>query len=158
MSESEKIAQETVLDHDSLELLGSSATSVDIPQQRLAPLRERVMQRIDHNEMPATPYLTIRGNDGPWVEIAPLIEKKVLHVDQRNCTESYLLRLQPGAEPSQHQHDEDEMCIVLEGDVSIGDVHLKAGDYHFARKGSSHAAASTVNGALIFLQTGLAAA
>lgn len=149
---------EKVLDQESLELLGTATAIANVPRDRMASLRARVMQNVDNEITPRPGFLTIREDEGPWIEIAPLVEKKVLNIDRKNGTESYLLRLRPGAAPSQHDHDEDELCIVLEGDVSFDDINLEAGDYHFAPKGSSHGVASTTNGAVIFLQTGLAAA
>jgi len=97
--------------------------------------------------------VTIRADEGQWIEIEPLLERKLLKVDHETGIESYLLRLQPGAAPQRHQHDADELCLVLEGDVSFDDIHLRAGDYHCARKGSWHGRASTVQGALLFLQS-----
>lgn len=158
MSTTDETGQETVLDRESLELLGSATANANVPRDRLASLRERVMQNVDDENTPAASFLTIREDEGPWVQIAPLVEKKVLHIDRKGSKESYLLRLQPGAVLEQHQHDDDELCIVLEGDVSFDDVYLKIGDYHFASKGSSHGVANTINGAVVFLQTGLAAA
>lgn len=149
---------EAVLDQDTLELLGSAPASADVPAQRMAQLRSRVMHRVDEETAISNPYLTIRSDDGPWIEIEPRMEKKVLSVNKETGIESYLLRLHPGASPDRHRHDEDELCIVLEGDVSFDDVHLEAGDFHLARKGTWHGRASTVNGALIFLQSGVTAA
>lgn len=158
MSKLEKITTNSTLDQNSLELLGDPAVYAELPIERLAVLRTRVLQRIDNETTPAAAFLTIRSDEGDWIEIAPLVEKKILSIDRDSGTESYLLRLQPGAAPGQHCHDVDELCIVLEGDVSFDDVYLKAGDFHLARKGSSHGVANTVNGAVIFLQSGLAAA
>ncbi len=157
MTESNKSRQKDMLDIESLELLGNAAARADLGTARISQLRERVMQRID-DEAKLSSFLTIRAGDGPWIEIGPLMEKKVLHENHETGIESYLLRLRPGASPDGHLHDDDELCIVLEGDVSFDDVHLKVGDYHFARKGSWHGPASTVNGALLFLQSGLVAA
>ena len=159
MTESRKLDRGDVLDQATLELLGSAQVRADVvPSQHLARLRDRVMKRVDDEAATASPYITIRGDDGPWIETAPLVEKKVLTVNNETGIESYLLRLHPGASPDRHLHEEDELCIVLEGDVSFDDVHLKAGDFHLARKGSWHGRASTVNGALIFLQSGVTAA
>ena len=155
MTESDKVNREQVLDRETLELLGSAPATADLPAQRLAQLRDTVLRRIDEEQALATPYVTIREDEGAWIEIAPLTTKKILNVNRATGIESYLLRLLPGAAPERHQHDQDELCIVLEGDVSFDDIHLKAGDYHYARKGSWHGCASTVHGALIFLQSGV---
>jgi len=158
MTESGKLNQEQVLDRDTLELLGSAPALAELPAQRLAQLRDRVLRRVDEEQALSTPYVTIRGDEGAWIEIAPLMTKKILNVNRATGIESYLLRLLPGAAPERHQHDQDELCIVLEGDVSFDEIHLKAGDYHYARKGSWHGRASTVHGALLFLQSGVTTA
>ena len=155
MTESSKPDREAILDQDTLELLGSAPARADLPAQRLAQLRDRVLRRVDEEQALSTPYVTIREEEGAWIEVAHLMTKKILNVNRATGIESYLLRLLPGAAPERHQHDEDELCIVLEGDVSFDDIHLKAGDYHYARKGSWHGRASTVHGALIFLQSGV---
>ena len=157
MTESDKLNRDQVLDRDTLELLGSAPARADLPAQRLAQLRDRVLHRIDEEQALATPYVTIREDDGAWIEFAPLMTKKILNVNRATGIESYLLRLLPGAVLGRHQHDQDELCLVLEGDVSFDEVHLKAGDFHFACKGSWHGRASTVHGALLFLQSGVAA-
>ena len=158
MIESGKMSHETVLDQDTLELIGSATANAAVSAERMAPLRDRVMQRVDEDLALSSLFLTIRADEGTWIEISPLAEKKTLSVDTNTGAESFLLRLHPGALLEQHHHAKDEMCIVLEGDVSFDDIHLKVGDYHLARKGSSHGAASTVHGALLFLQSGYAAA
>ena len=135
-----------VLDQDVLALLGAATLPADLPRDRMQQLRTKVIAKLDADTGLTSPYLTIRANDGTWIELEPLLEKKVLDVDD-NGIESYLLRMQPGATTGRHQHDSDELCIVLEGDVSFDDVHLTVGDCHIARKGSWHGTASTVHGA-----------
>ena len=158
MTKSGYADRQAVLDQDTLELLGSAPASAHVPAQRMAQLRSRVMRRVDEETAKSNPYITIAAGEGQWIEIEPRMEKKVLNVNKETGIESYLLRLHPGANPDRHRHDDDELCIVLEGDVSFDDVHLKAGDFHLARKGSWHGRASTVNGALLFLQSGVSAA
>ena len=155
MTESDQVNQEQVLDRETLELLGSAPATADLHAQRLAQLRDTVLRRVDEEQALATPHVTIRGDEGAWSDLMPLVAKKILNVNLKTGIESYLMRLLPGATVEKHRHDEDELCIVLEGDVSIGDIHLKAGDYHYARKGSWHERASTVHGALLFLQSGV---
>ena len=158
MTEGFKPDRNEVLDQDTLELLGSAPARADIASEQSARLRDRVMKRVQGEAALASPFITIRGNEDRWIEVEPLVEKKVLRVNHETGIESYLLRLKPGAAPGRHQHDEDELCVVLEGDVSFDDISLEAGDFHFARKGSWHGRASTVNGALLFLQSAVPSA
>ena len=40
-------------------------------------------------------------------------------------------------------------ALVLEGDLSFGELNLKAGDFHVATPSSSHPPGRTVNGCLV---------
>ncbi|MEN8133275.1 MAG: cupin domain-containing protein [Pseudomonadota bacterium] len=103
----------------------------------------------------STDFITLRADEG-WFELAPKIEKKVLHIDHEAGTESYLLRVQPGAEVPPHTHAGDELCVVLEGEVTYeGGLRLQAGDYHMAKRGSTHQHARSETGALVYLQGAL---
>ena len=46
-----------------------------------------------------------------------------------------------------------EECLVLEGDLIMGDLKLLPGDFHLAAKGSAHPSATTVSGCLLYLST-----
>ena len=81
MTDSNKRRQKDVLDRESLELLGNAAAQADLGTARLSQLRERVMQRVAE-EATLSSFLTIRAGDGEWIEIGPLMEKKVLHYAQ----------------------------------------------------------------------------
>ena len=58
----------------------------------------------------------------------------------------------PGATLPPREHITDEECLMLEGEVMVGDIRLSAGDYHFAQKGSQHGLATTQTGGLAFLR------
>lgn len=150
MTDSSRPDKEEVLDQDVVGVVASAIAPGRHSPERLRRLRERVMSRID--ESAPSMLETIRGSEGEWIELQPQIEKKLLHFDEETGVESYLLRLQPGAKPMSHEHDSDELCVVLEGDLSFGDLRLEAGDFHYARKGSRHVDMSTVDGAVLFLQ------
>ncbi len=148
-----------VLDEQSLQLLGDAPAAVETEQIQMQNLRDRVMHRVDDHIASKTRSLfTVRNHDGDWIEIEPKIKKKVLFTNPETGTESYLLRLESNAEAPAHFHQHDEHCLVLEGDLSFGDIHLQSGDYHFAPAGSEHAPVSTSAGALLYIQTGESAA
>ncbi len=144
-----------VLDEQTLQLLAEAPSSLNVSQERMQRLRHRVMERVDDAIAKASQsFLTIRADDGPWIEIAPKIKKKVLFANPETGTESYLLKADPGAEAPPHAHDHDEHCLVLEGEVTFGDgIHLRAGDYHFAPRGSVHGIAHTDVGVVVYIQT-----
>jgi anti-sigma factor ChrR (cupin superfamily) len=134
------------------ELLGSlmlALTPIEPPRKDI--LRQRVIERIQE---PADTHdhdtITIRAQSGVWTELVPGVRMKRLHRD--GVARSYLLRLEPGAALPEHRHEGDEECIVLEGEVFLGDVRVAAGDFHVARGGTTHAKLSSANGALLFIR------
>lgn len=148
-----------VLSEDELMLLSSAAAAIDnldTGSKRMQSLREKIMAQVDEQKpVNKLDLLTIRADSGDWKNLSDKIRKKVLHVDEQSGIETFLLKIEAGAKDAPHIHSSDEHCIVLEGDVSFGDVHLKAGDYHMAQKGSRHDEAYSVHGALLYIQTGL---
>jgi anti-sigma factor ChrR (cupin superfamily) len=106
----------------------------------------------------AAEHLTIRADAGEWIRVAPGVRMKLLRED--DMTRSYLLRMRAGAALPAHDHDLDEECMVLEGDVWLGEVHARAGDFHLARRDLAHGEIRSEAGCLLFLrgQKGYAAA
>jgi hypothetical protein len=75
----------------------------------------------------------------------------VLFEDPVAKRRSILVRALPGSNYASHLHDEGhEECLVLEGDLIMGDLKLLPGDYHIAAKGSTHPAATTISGCLLY--------
>jgi quercetin dioxygenase-like cupin family protein len=96
---------------------------------------------------------TIRAGEG-WVEFMPGIEFKMLYRDETTGARSLLARLDPGVAMPAHDHGFPEECLVLQGEITIGDITVCAGDYHFAAKGARHGTLTTRTGALLFLRAG----
>ncbi len=155
MSKKTLTKYDDVLDEETLRLLGDAPAPLDVSPERMQRLRDRIMQKIDDDIAQASQaFLTVRTDDGDWVEIAPKISKKVLYANSETGAESYLLKADPGAEAPPHSHEHDEHCVVLEGAFTFGEgIYLKAGDYHFAPRGSEHGIASTDIGVLVYIQT-----
>ncbi|MCB1770707.1 MAG: cupin domain-containing protein [Candidatus Competibacteraceae bacterium] len=99
---------------------------------------------------PAT--VTVRGREGEWRMLAPGLQIKLLLVDREAGFQSFLLRLAPGCQLPAHDHQIVEECLLLEGDMLIGDCAYAAGDYHAALPGSRHAPISTRNGGIVFIR------
>ncbi len=135
--------------------LAKALKPIPPPLAKAASLRSRVMDKIaEEKRTSAIQFLTMRADEG-WFELAPKIEKKILNVDREAGTESYLLRVQPGAVAPPHSHARTELCVVLQGEIDIGDTHLKAGDFHMASAGTKHGPASSQTNALVFIQGAL---
>jgi quercetin dioxygenase-like cupin family protein len=112
-------------------------------------VRRSVVMRIAEASTPQ--HRTVAADSDGWQAFLDRIEIKVLHESQG--TLSYLLRLQPGATLPAHRHSQDEECVVLDGEIRIGDVLVvQKNGYHLARAGAFHAQITTDSGALIFLR------
>lgn len=135
------------------ELMGSLAEAITPaapPDNRASALKSRVMARIHGKQ--AFDLMTIRANEGEWITLLPGIEKKILSKGGNDQVQSFLLKMAPGTTLPPHEHLFDEECLMLEGEAMIGDLHLSAGDYHFAKKGSKHDVVTTKTGAIAFLR------
>lgn len=116
--------------------------------ERAARLRTRILEQAHASTLP-DPHLTVRAQEHRWHNVAPGIDMKLLR--RATDTASYLLRLAPGMSVPGHDHPVDEECLVLEGDVWLGNTHAFAGDYHLARRGIPHGVIHTETGCLLFL-------
>jgi quercetin dioxygenase-like cupin family protein len=138
-------------------------------ERRLAPLAESVppapppagaraaIERRLEAEFSAEGSRTIRADSGDWTEIAPGVTMKRLYREPGDARESVLLRLLPGATLPAHEHPQSEECLVLEGAIDIGELHLAAGDFHVALPGAPHDRIHSRRGALLFIRGTLAA-
>lgn len=100
----------------------------------------------------APPFHTVRLDDGEWAPIRPGLERKLLYRDPTTGSGSYLFRMEPGASIEGHHHERAEECLILEGDLTIGDLHLHAGDYHVAEGGTIHPDLKSRGGAVMFVR------
>jgi len=65
---------------------------------------------------------------------------------------SRFCRLEPGTRVDGHLHTQDEECLMLSGEVFLGDILLQAGDYQIAHANSRHGTIYTDVGALLFVR------
>jgi anti-sigma factor ChrR (cupin superfamily) len=138
------------------ELAGALATGLSVAgavRERATALRERVLARVRRDaERAPRDVKTVRSAEGEWVELLPGLFEKVLYVDLETGTRSFLVRAERGAVVPAHVHDGAEECLVIEGDVQIGNVDLRAGDYHVAPRGTTHPFLTTRGGCIVFLR------
>jgi len=125
------------------ELLQASA-----PLSPPSQLRERVMARIRAQE---ESFITVRGK-APWRTLSTGVEFKLLLFDTQTHSKSFLLRACAGTRLPGHSHRQFEECLVLEGEFTIGDIHLHAGDFHGASIEAAHAESYTEHGVLVYLR------
>ncbi len=98
------------------------------------------------------PVHVVAAGQGEWepLEIEGIRVKR-LYADPAEDTVALLIRMDPGTAYPGHRHAGPEHCYVLEGDLSVGEVSLRAGDYQCATKHSTHTLSRTVNGCLLLI-------
>jgi anti-sigma factor ChrR (cupin superfamily) len=95
---------------------------------------------------------TMRSTEGEWSETGvPGVAVRRLFVDAAANRMTAMFRMAPGTAYPRHIHDEAEECYVLQGDLHVGDIVLKAGDYQRAGAGSNHDVQWTEGGCLLFI-------
>ena len=145
-----------ILDDDITEFLADSQIPEAVPDQMRTRLRGNLLDQIAREAAgQGEGYTTVRANEGEWVQALPGAEIKILLQQDEDGPLSYLARLEAGFEMPGHVHELDEECIMLEGDLAMGDIYLEAGDYHFSAKGMNLGKHRTKQGALIFLRGAL---
>jgi anti-sigma factor ChrR (cupin superfamily) len=142
-----------------VKLWQQNLVALDLASPPEAPpdgLFEQILDAIDTGEEKLPGTLTQRAGTGVWTEMAPGVTFTVLFDDPLTKRRSMLIRAEPGAIYESHVHDQGyEECLVLEGDLTMGDLRLYPGDFHVAMKGSAHPVATTVSGCLLYLSTAL---
>ena len=136
-----------------LESLDSRGESVAPPPE----IWDRIADALDEGEArpPEIGSQTIRAGEEGWFGLFPGVEKKVLFTDHSTGFESYLLRMAAGARLPAHSHGATEECLMLEGDIEIGSLRLKAGDYHVMGAGTDHPEIHSAQGAVAYLRTAI---
>ena len=129
------------------------------PANPPARLRDRVLAAARPNPQvwrswTASPFAglhVVRRDEGDWETVFDGVWAKQLHADPGADTVTMLIRMAPGATYPAHRHGGAEQCLVLEGDVEVNDVELKAGDYQCAARDSLHGVTRTDNGCLLLI-------
>lgn len=121
---------------------------------REAAIKRRLLARVEASSgappRDADGLITIRSAEGDWQPFVPKISMKVLMREGDMLT--YLLKLEPGAMVPPHDHPQTEECLALEGEARIGELVVKAGDYHAAPAGQPHGLFRSDTDALLFLR------
>jgi anti-sigma factor ChrR (cupin superfamily) len=93
----------------------------------------------------------VRGDEQGWQTILDGLEVKQLFADPAAENVTMLVRMAPGSEYPAHRHGGHEQCFVLEGDVEVGEIKLRAGDYQCATTDSVHEVTRTREGCLLMI-------
>jgi quercetin dioxygenase-like cupin family protein len=159
MDKRDQSSYEEALDSDVLELLSFAHEPVTLSDEATARMRNNVMHKIRQEKACQHPeFATVRADEQEgWIEALPGARVKILQGDITipNSLLSYLVRLEPGFSMEGHAHPFDEETLMLEGDLTLGDLKLSAGDFHFAAAGVVHGNVHTVQGCLAYMRGAL---
>lgn len=119
-----------------------------LPSTRQKALKSRIDGLIgfgsEHRLLPA------RGGD--WRVLGTGVFLKVLERDAATRWSTYLVRYLPGAGFPRHPQRSIEECLLVSGDLQIGDQHMQAGDLQIAVPGIDHGPLHSRHGALVFVR------
>jgi anti-sigma factor ChrR (cupin superfamily) len=110
------------------------ADEAPVPEGAFAAIEAKI--KASGIEVPGT--FTKRHGEGEWSEAGPGLKIRVMHENVALGRWTFMAKLEPGAEYGDHDHDQDEEIYMVEGDLIIGDLVLRAGDYHVAKAGKHH--------------------
>ncbi|MBI4719451.1 MAG: cupin domain-containing protein [Planctomycetes bacterium] len=98
----------------------------------------------------------MRSDQGAWEETGVVgVVVRRLFVDRARDQMTALVRMSPGAAYPRHEHAAPEECLVLEGDLHVGDTVLRKGDFQRAARGSRHGVQFTEQGCLLMVTSSL---
>lgn len=132
--------------------LGPAVLAAAAPIEPPPGLLAKIEGAIDARQQIDFGGVTVRANEGEWVSLARGSEIKILLVDTAKRERSFLLRLAPGGHVPAHDHPTTEECMVLSGDMVIGDTVFYPGDFHAATAGVKHPPLTSRNGGVIFIR------
>lgn len=133
------------------EALAGAVRPREMSGRQRESLRARILRRV-RAPAPADTF-TVRSAEGEWTRTGPLSEIKVVRRDWRTNNQSMLVRMAAGAEVATHSHTQEEECVVLEGEVMLGEHVFRAGDVHIARPGATHVGLRTRTGCLLYIRS-----
>ena len=111
-----------------------------------APPSQRV------NAAPPDGTMTMRAHEGIWRDYAPGVQMKILHQEPKLSSMTCLIRMAPDSVVPLHDHAQEEHCLVLDGEASMGEHILHVGDWHVALPGSTHHNFSSRTGCLLLIR------
>lgn len=146
-----------VLDPAAVEALATAVAPAELSAADRETMHTRIMARVQAESRvqaePPPSTFTIRATDMQWVTVGPGVEVKVLRADRERNDQTVMIRMQPGSVVVGHRHTQEEECLILEGEVFIGDYRLSQGDMHVARPGAVHAPIRAPHGALLIIRS-----
>jgi anti-sigma factor ChrR (cupin superfamily) len=97
-----------------------------------------------------------RATDAVWKDSdIEGIRIRMLHIDPARNQFTAVVRMEAGRSYPRHLHNGPEECLVLEGELAVGDILMRAGDYQRMPAGSCHGVQRTEGGCLLLIISSL---
>ncbi|MGA9657889.1 MAG: cupin domain-containing protein, partial [Asticcacaulis sp.] len=95
---------------------------------------------------------TIRSDSLSWEPFLPGVQRKILRIDKDTATSLVLYQIAAGAEVGNHSHAVIEECLVLDGEIEVDGITVRAGDMHLAFTAQRHGPLFSRTGALVYIR------
>lgn len=124
-----------------------------VPDPKGAPRPNQVWKTWDPADAPAPAGMSYEAAAGAGFEPTGIagIEVRRLAVDRERERVTMLVRMAAGTTYPAHRHGGAEECFVLEGDLRVGDLHMRGGDFQRAERGTVHPAQTTDEGCVLLI-------
>lgn len=133
-------------------LAAAIAQNVEPRRMLDAADRRRLFDRIGAGLGFGNQHRYLPARDGDWRVLAERVYLKVLQRDDETGIATYLVRYSPGTQFPVHPQRTTEECLLVAGDLRIGDTEMKPGDLQIAVPGIEHGPLVSQGGALVFVR------
>lgn len=131
--------------------VGEAVEAVAPPSSVWQGIKGRLGQR--NTSLPKG-IAAVFASEGEWRPVNDKVHMKSLFVDPDQGSESYILKFMPGGTIEEHAHgDWNDECIVLEGEIQVGDVSMYPGDFHVATRGAAHPTLFSAAGGTLYVRS-----
>jgi hypothetical protein len=139
----------SVLDRATVRRIATGLRAAELPLSLRNSMRQRITARtalLAQDDRKSEPSVG-------WQAFWPNVWVKVLRQDVHNNTQTALFRVLPGGVVPARAHTQDEECLVLEGEVFIGEHRIGQGDLHVAGPDSHYRDITTRTGAMLMVRS-----
>lgn len=143
-------SRSSVLDRATVRRIATSLSAGELPMARRNSMRERINERIAGI---GAPRMVGGESNVGWQIFWPNVWVKVLRQDHHDRKQTALLRVLPGGVVPAHAQTADEECLVLEGEVFIGEHRIGRGDMHVTGRDRGQRDITTRTGAMLMVRS-----
>ena len=137
------------LDGVALDALDHHGHAASAREPVLASAQGATLYLRDNGDEPS-PAGTSRERQAQWEPFAPGIRRRLLWQAGDAC--AYLARAQVGAAVPAHAHHNDEECLMLEGELFLGDILVREGELQLAPAGLHHGLVQAASDCLVYIR------